>query len=123
MDIEQIRGILLCKCPSCRQGKMFNTKGNPFLFRIPEMRKHCPNCNFKFEMEPGFFYGAMYASYALTVAEMVASFIIFWAILKFPPTAIVLITVGVAFLTSTLNYRWGRAIWAYIFIKQRTRLS
>ena len=27
----------------------------------------CINCNLKYEIEPGFWYGAMYVSYALTV--------------------------------------------------------
>lgn len=123
MDIKQVQDILLCKCPSCREGKMFKSKGNPLLFKIPKMNKNCPKCDFKFEMEPGFFYGAMYASYALAVAEMIACFIIFWAILKLPAMTIVLIITAVAFLTSTINYMWARAIWVYIFTKNKTKLS
>ena len=33
------------------------------------MHKNCPNCSFKFEKEPGFFFGAMFINYALGAAE------------------------------------------------------
>jgi len=42
---------------------------------ILDMHDHCPVCNQKFDMEPGFWYGTGYMSYALTVALSVASFI------------------------------------------------
>lgn len=123
MVLKQVQNIVMCKCPSCHKGKMFQTNGNPLLFKIPKMNVRCPKCDFKFEREIGFFYGAMYASYALTVAEMVACFIIFWVILKFPPLTIVAIVAGVAFLASTFNYRVGRSIWLYIFSKKGIRFS
>lgn len=31
------------------------------------MYERCPVCNFKFEIEPGFFWGSMYISYFLTI--------------------------------------------------------
>ena len=31
----------------------------------------CPVCGLHFEIEPGFFWGAMYVSYAMTVAMMI----------------------------------------------------
>ena len=33
------------------------------------MHEDCPHCGHHFEKEPGFFLGAMYVSYALTIAE------------------------------------------------------
>lgn len=44
------------------------------------MPEHCPVCQQKYEMEPGFWYGTGYVSYALTVALSVASFIA-WLVL------------------------------------------
>ncbi len=40
------------------------------------MPKRCPKCNMSYEPEPNFFYGAMYVSYAYTVAIFVATYII-----------------------------------------------
>jgi hypothetical protein len=31
------------------------------------MNTRCPHCNLRYEIEPGFFWGAMYVNYALSV--------------------------------------------------------
>jgi hypothetical protein len=36
-----------------------------------KINETCSHCGFKFEIEPGYFYAAMYVSYALNVAEAV----------------------------------------------------
>ena len=43
------------------------------------MHQDCPHCGFHFEIEPGFFWGAMYISYAFSVAVSVAlGFSLIW---------------------------------------------
>lgn len=67
-----------CKCPRCQSGKMFT---HPFynLNHFSEMHVNCPVCGLRFEIEPGFFWGAMYVSYALTVSMMlVLAGLILW---------------------------------------------
>jgi len=107
------------KCPNCNTGDIFSSKGNSILFRMPEMRKICKNCNYKFEVEPGFFYGAMFVSYALACAQMIACFVITWAILKIPIVYIFLSVVSIALLSSAFNFRLSRTIWMYLFYKKR----
>ena len=64
------------KCPRCHQGDFFISL-NPLNFKeILKIHEKCPNCGLKYMIEPSFFYGAMYVSYALTVAISVATFII-----------------------------------------------
>ncbi|GAB3978960.1 hypothetical protein GCM10028806_43230 [Spirosoma terrae] len=41
------------------------------------MHENCPVCGLRYEAEPGFFTGAMYVSYALYVATIVSSFVLF----------------------------------------------
>lgn len=41
------------------------------LSKFQEMHEHCPVCNVKFEPEIGFYWGAMYISYAISVAVAV----------------------------------------------------
>ena len=71
------------KCPRCRRGNMFTDK-NPYrrlsLNHIFDMPEHCPECGQKYDMEPGFWYGTSYVSYALTVALSVATFVT-WVVL------------------------------------------
>lgn len=57
---------------------------NPYrrfkLSHIFDMYDTCPECNQKFDLETGFWYGTGYVSYALAVAISVASFIA-WMVL------------------------------------------
>ena len=55
------------KCPKCRTGKVFAYSVFNLL-NFSEVHKHCPACGVKIESEIGFFWGAMYFSYALNVA-------------------------------------------------------
>ncbi len=80
------------------------------------MHKNCPNCNFKFEKEPGFFFGAMFVNYALGCAE--ALIIYFIATPFFDKTFDLRIfpIIGVTILTlSIFNIKLSRLIWIYIF--------
>ena len=75
--------ILSMRCPRCRRGPMFkdsNPYGKLTLKHISDMHDNCPVCNQKYDMEPGFWYGTGYVSYALAVAVSVASFIAWWVL-------------------------------------------
>ncbi len=78
--------ILTMKCPRCRRGPMF-TDSNPFrklsLKHIFDMPEHCPECGQKYDMEPGFWYGTGYVSYALAVAICATTFVAWWVLLGF----------------------------------------
>lgn len=75
--------MLTMRCPRCRRGTMFK-HSNPFgkltLSHILDMPESCPECNQRFELENGFWYGTGYVSYALAVAVSVATFIA-WLVL------------------------------------------
>lgn len=50
---------------------------NPLhLSKVLKMHEHCSQCGFKYQIEPSFFYGAMYVSYGLNVAIGIAAFIV-----------------------------------------------
>ena len=56
---EQFVNILKQRCPRCCQGHVFRTS--------TRMHEHCPVCGLPFERERGYFLGAMYASYAISL--------------------------------------------------------
>src|ERR1700755_2724087 len=66
---SEFKAALHAKCPKCRTGNMFT--GPMYSFGTQKMNPSCPHCNFTFEIEPGYFYVAMFVSYAMNVAEMV----------------------------------------------------
>ncbi len=114
----QLSPILKGKCPQCKKGNVFNLNGNLLLLRVPEMNERCEKCNFKFEKEPGFFFGAMFVSYALAVAQFVIFFMIFYVILNKSPSFTFFGIVLITLLSSTLNFRLSRILWIYLFYKK-----
>lgn len=113
--INLIRG----KCPNCEKGNIFSDKGNIFLFRMPKMHHKCGNCNYTFVQEPGYFFGAMYVSYALAIAEMIAILVIAKFILGLGNMYVFAIVAVVAVAFSTFNFRMSRTIWMYMFRKKK----
>ena len=70
-----------CRCPRCREGKLFK---NPVSFsfkKTMEMNKTCPVCGQATEIEVGFYYGTSYVSYVLTVAISVATLVAWYVII------------------------------------------
>ena len=72
----KINSILQGTCPRCHQESMYCSK-NLFNFStLLKMNNNCSRCKLQYQLEPSFFYGAMYVSYGLNVALMVGVFII-----------------------------------------------
>lgn len=67
--ISKLQAVVQCKCPRCREGKIFY--GHMYALSAQGTNEFCPVCNLRFEREPGFFYVAMFISYAMNVAEMI----------------------------------------------------
>ena len=65
------------KCPRCMDGDIYPVN-NPYrLKNLTDLNTHCTHCKQNFEPEPNFYYGAMYVSYAYTVALFVAVYVFF----------------------------------------------
>ncbi len=55
------------------------THPNPWnLKKVLHMHKTCPVCHQRYELEPGFWYGTGYVSYALTVLYLIITFVAWW---------------------------------------------
>ena len=108
------------KCPACLKGDLFITK-NPYklndLFKMPE---NCTCCGEKFTPEPGFYFGAMYISYGLTVAMavtiMVSTSVFDLDLSIWEQIGMIAFSI---FATIPLLFRVSRAIWINIFVKYR----
>jgi hypothetical protein len=76
--------MLKMRCPRCRKGKMFKDN-NPYkkltLKHIFDMHENCPVCGQQYDMEPGFWYGTGYVSYALAVAISTSTFVAWWVLI------------------------------------------
>src|SRR5690606_28453706 len=56
------QAALKARCPRCRTGALF--VGNTYGKGSQKMHANCPHCNLRYEREPGYFYVAMFVSYA-----------------------------------------------------------
>lgn len=110
-----ILDILKNKCPNCRKGDVFSYSGNIFLLKMPKMNQRCQNCNYKFEKETGFFFGAMFVSYTIAAAIMIALMVVGWYLLDMTPLNVFMAIVFLIILSSTWNFRLSRTIWIYMF--------
>lgn len=103
---------LHAKCPKCRQGNMFANS----MYGLSAQRMHtsCPACGFVFETEPGYFYVAMFVSYALNVAQMVTLAVGTYILTgSESPWLYVGILLSVVLVLSPFNFRYSRVILLY----------
>jgi uncharacterized protein (DUF983 family) len=106
--------IIQEKCPHCGQSHVFK-KGTK-LFEIPVMYEKCTNCNYKFDREPGYFFGAMYVSYGIAVFFGILTFLIFNVIFPSFPVEFSLVAIAtVILLIAKKNYKLSRIIFIHLF--------
>jgi hypothetical protein len=86
------------------------------VFNFAQMHEHCPSCDVRYEVEPGFFYGAMYISYAFTVGIMLVGGIFVFNFLNDPPAIgyVVPITT-VSLILVPFNFRTARVLFIHWF--------
>lgn len=103
------------KCPRCREGHMF-TDSQLNLRKFGKMHDLCESCGLKFEPEPGFFYGAMYVSYAISVAILLVTTFILYFIFGDPALEVYIIAVALtAIILYPINFRYSRIIFLHVF--------
>lgn len=73
-----ISTVIGCRCPRCREGKLFKYPLNLKLSNVLKMNKECPVCGQPTDIEVGFYYGTSFVSYGITVLLSVLSFVIWY---------------------------------------------
>jgi uncharacterized protein (DUF983 family) len=97
--------LLWQRCPRCRAGKMFRGR---FAMNDP-----CPVCGLIFQREEGYFLGAMYTSYALSVAIYMPLYFIALALMPANPLLALGVS-AVAYLPFVpAVFRYSRVLWVY----------
>jgi len=62
---NKLFSIFFNKCPQCQEGRFFKYGVTLKLKNNLKVYENCESCGLKYMIEPSFFYGAMYVSYAL----------------------------------------------------------
>ncbi|OFY85399.1 MAG: hypothetical protein A3F72_03795 [Bacteroidetes bacterium RIFCSPLOWO2_12_FULL_35_15] len=107
--------ILQGKCPRCQSGKIFKyTTAN--VRNFTDMHENCPACGLHFEIEPGFFWGAMYVSYTITTGMMLVLGGLTYFVGNNPDFWwYVGIICAPVILSTTLLFRYSRILMLYLF--------
>jgi hypothetical protein len=112
--------VLHRKCPHCHRGE-FMVSRNPYdLANTGDLMPGCTVCHRKFSTEPGFYYGGMFVSYALAIAQSVFIYVI--VLVLFPATTQttrLLWVLGGLVVFSPVLYAWSKALWANLFISYK----
>lgn len=107
-----LNGALHAKCPRCRTGNMF--ANSMYGLHGQKMHENCPHCDLKFEREPGYFYVAMFVSYAMNVAQMVTLAVGTYILTgSNNPWLYIGILLSASLILSPINFRYSRLILLY----------
>lgn len=112
---SKLLAVINARCPQCHEGRLFKFKFWN-IFNFTQMHEHCPSCNLRYEVEPGFFFGAMYVSYAFTVGIMLVGGVVIFNFFNDPPALgyVVPIT-AVSLLMVPFNFRMARVLFIHLF--------
>ncbi len=111
---NKFEAIIKGRCPACRKGNMFEKPYGPF--RRQNMYSTCKICGLRFEVEVGFFWGAMFISYFLNVAEgLLITLLVFELSHSYSPWLYSVILILGSFFFITFNYRFGRILLLHWF--------
>jgi hypothetical protein len=107
--------LLSLKCPRCYKGNMF-IHANMYIWKTSHlMPETCSCCKQPMEPETGFYYGAMYVSYALYVVLFVPMFMA-TVLFDLPYFEFLIFFCFVIVGLSPYIFRLSRACYLYFFV-------
>ena len=113
---SKLNSILTGSCPKCQNESMYKEKNMFKLTKILSMNDYCRHCGLKYQIEPSFFYGAMYVSYGLNVGIGIAAFIISYVILNTSLKVAFISIIASMVLSFPLVLRLSRNIYINMFV-------
>lgn len=112
---KTLQSILQFKCPTCHQGDLYPHKVFSFKGWF-KMYDHCTVCGQKYVLEPGFYWGAMYISYAVCSGLIFALFALFFWVVNLDETISFLLSMLILFFIYPFIFRLARAIWLNLYV-------
>ena len=113
---SKLNSILTGTCPKCQNESMYLDQNVLHLGKILKMHENCSHCGLRYQIEPSFFYGAMYVSYGLNVGIGIAAFIISLLIFGSSLKVAFIAIVASMILSFPIVLRWARNIYINMFV-------
>jgi uncharacterized protein (DUF983 family) len=120
---SKLYSILTGTCPKCQNESMYFDKNPLHLNKILKMHENCSHCGLRYQIEPSFFYGAMYVSYGLNVAIGIAAFIISFVIFESSLEVAFLAIIVSLVILFPFVLRWSRNIYINMFVSYNPKLN
>ena len=119
----KLYSIFTGACPKCHQESMYMNKNPYVLSDVLKIHERCSHCNTKYRIEPSFFYGSMYVSYAVGIAFAVAAFIISYFFIGTSPMTAFIAIVATLIVFGPIIMRLSRNIWINLFMSYDKSLT
>jgi uncharacterized protein (DUF983 family) len=78
-----LSSVIGCRCPRCREGKLFKYPATIRFKRNMQMHERCEACGQPTDIEVGFYYGTGYVSYLVALLITALCFFLWWIIIGF----------------------------------------
>ena len=91
------------RCPRCGGTRLFSG-----WFR---MAQSCALCGLRFERAQGYFVGAIYINYAVTVAIAIGGYLVLWWLMELSTAAQLALWLPVVVLFPLWFFRYSRSLW------------
>src|SRR5690348_3352318 len=101
-----VQAILRQRCPICHEGRVWR--------RGITMNETCPNCGLIFEREQGYWLGALYVAYALSVPVLSMGTILIWLTTHASFGRSFLLAMIAFVPLSPIVFRYSKVIWLYL---------
>ncbi len=113
--------VVNCRCPRCREGKLFKSALTFRFKRNTDMYEQCPVCAQPTDIEVGFYYGTGYVSYLVALLISIVYFLLWLAIIGFSfedKRFLIWITSNSLFLVALQPWlmRFSRVLWLSFFV-------
>lgn len=113
--------VISCRCPRCREGKLFRNPLTIRLNRNMQMYERCLVCAQPTDIEVGFYYGTGYLSYLVALAITCLSLLVWFLTIGFSfkdNRFIIWIILNSFFLIALQPWlmRFSRSLWLSFFV-------
>jgi uncharacterized protein (DUF983 family) len=98
-----LRRAVRLRCPRCGRAPLFRGR-----FTMNEV---CAVCYLRFERAQGYWIGAIYVNYAVTVTIAVAGYFLLWSLAGWETTAELALWVPFVIVFPLWFFRYARSLW------------
>ena len=113
---SKLNSILTGTCPRCQEESMYLDKNLLHIQNCIKMKNNCSHCGLHYQIEPSFFYGAMYVSYGLTVMIGIATFIVSKVLLGLELNQSFIVIIVTLIVLMPITARLARNIYINMFV-------